>query len=460
MSLNGCSNRFVPWYLPFLGFAAREHLEYDATVLRWLLATAGVSASALLWMRRDKDLAFHIMSRVHRFGGSKLATASIERALARAHARERNGERTGLWRTFDAHIQRSVGAEYSAPIVKNAKGLLNYRVLVLKSPRDRERGVIAMDYSYIFPLFAALFDIEQIARKYYLVLEPSWRGVCTADILSYSKFDFPVFVESIEPRDTGFLERLKANFITAPIAANWWVDHRLVKPDPSMPRDLDVIMVAAWSSVKRHWRFFRVLAELRRRGHTLRVALVGYEAGKTRAAIEAEARRFGVLEQLEIHDSVSMTEVVKLLTRSKVHLLWSRKEGANRAIVEALFADVPIILREGLSYGHHYPYVNPSTGRFASEDNLGDVLLDMTSRYGDFRPREWALANMSCQRATEILEDTIRPVALAAGEQWTSRLAVKTVHLEKQAYWDPEDLTRFADDYTYLQKAIRKEFAM
>lgn len=452
--------RVLPQYGPFVRAAALEHLEYDATLFRWLLATAGTAAAAVLWLGRDKSRAFQIMSRVHRTGGSALAIANIERALARAHDRERNGQPTGLWDCFDAHIRHSVENERALSIVRNAKGLLGYRVLVLKSAGERERGVVAMDYSYVFPLFAALYDIERIARRYYIVLEPSWRGLCTADILSYSKFDFPVFVESVEPRDIAFMKGLNANFVTAPIAANWWVDHRVVKPDPAVRRDLDVIMVAAWSPVKRHWRFFRALAELRRRGHKLKVALVGYDSGKTREGIEEEARVFGILDQLEIHEGLSLPGVVKLLVRSKVHLLWSRKEGANRAVVEALFADVPIVLREGLSYGHHYPYVNPSTGRFASEDNLGDVLLDMTSRHGDFRPREWALANMSCQRATEILEDTIRPVALAGGEQWTSRLAVKTVHLEKQAYWDPEDLTRFADDYTYLRKAIREEFAM
>jgi hypothetical protein len=65
---------------------------------------------------------------------------------------------------------------------------------------------------------------------------------------------------------------------------------------------------------------------------------------------------------------------------------------------------------------------------------------------------------MSCQRATEILENAIRKVALAAGERWTSHLAVKTVHLEKQAYWDPEALMRFSEDYKYLEMAVRKEF--
>jgi glycosyltransferase involved in cell wall biosynthesis len=439
-----------------LRYAGLEYLEYDSTFVRWLVAAGGAALSALLWRLPDKSAAFRIMSRVHRSGGSDRAALAIQRAIAQANQHERNGRPTGLWRCYESHIDASLNSSQS--IVQNAKGLLGYRVLVLKGANGRERGVIAIDYSYIFPLFAALFDIESIARRYYIVLEPSWRGLCTADILSYSKFDFPVFVQTIEPRDTQFINGLEANFVTVPIAANWWVDHRLVKPNPAIERDIDVIMVAAWSSVKRHWRFFRVLGALRRRGHRLKVVLVGYDAGKTRTAIEAEARHFGVADQVEFHEGLTLVEVAGLLARSKVHVLWSRKEGANRAIVEALFADVPIVLRDGLSYGHHYPYVNPATGRFADEKSLGEVLVDMVQNHRSFRPREWALANMSCQQATAILEDSIRSVAIAAGEPWTKGLAVKTVHLESQQYWDPGSMVRFSSDYAFLRAHIRAPF--
>ena len=434
--------------------SAIEYLEYDAKFFRWLVAALGTVLASVLWMSRDKRLAFRIMSRVHRAAGSQRASLAIERKLALAHRAERAGHATGLWDHYAAHIDVSPASSLS--IANNARGLLGYRALVLKSAGDRERGVIAVDYSYIFPLFAALFDLEAIARRYYIVLEPSWRGLCTADILAYSKFDFPVFVQTIEPRDTAFIRGLGANFVPVPIAANWWVDHRLVKPDPAVVRDIDVVMVAAWSSVKRHWRFLRVLGELRRRGHRLRVALIGYNGNKTQEVIAAEARFFGVLDQLEFHENIPLPAVASLLARSKVHLLWSRKEGANRAVIEALFADVPIVLREGLSYGYRYPYVNRMTGQFANESSLADVLLGVVQNYQSFQPREWAMANMSCQRATEILEESIRRIALDAGERWTTSLSVKTVHLESQRYWNPDEVERFRDDYRFLEAHIRE----
>jgi hypothetical protein len=153
---------------------------------------------------------------------------------------------------------------------------------------------------------------------------------------------------------------------------------------------------------------------------------------------------------------LSLDDVGALLARSKVHVLWSRKEGSNRAIVEALFAGVPIVVRDGLSYGYHYPYVNESTGCFATEATLGDAILRVLDHREQYHPREWAMANMSCQEATRILERSIKPVALAAGEKWTRGLVAKTVHLESQRYWDPDDKSRFEEDYAFLRSAQRK----
>jgi glycosyltransferase involved in cell wall biosynthesis len=199
-----------------------------------------------------------------------------------------------------------------------------------------------------------------------------------------------------------------------------------------------------------------VLSDLRSRGHRLKVALVGYKSDKSRHAIEDEARHFGILDQLRICERLSLDEVGALLARSKVHVLWSRKEGSNRAIVEALFADVPIIVRDGLSYGYHYPYVNEATGCFAAEATLGDAILRVLESSEQYHPRDWAIANMTCQAATEVLDSRLQEYATALGEPWTRGLAVKTVHLDSQRYWDPEEVRRFEADYEYLRSQLRE----
>jgi hypothetical protein len=100
--------------------------------------------------------------------------------------------------------------------------------------------------------------------------------------------------------------------------------------------------------------------------------------------------------------------------------------------------------------------VNAETGRFATEETLGQALLDVLANPEQFHPRAWAMANMSCHRATEILEASIRAHAEAAGEPWTRGLVVKTVHLDSQRYWNPEDIQRFEADYRFLKSHQRK----
>ena len=141
--------------------------------------------------------------------------------------------------------------------------------------------------------------------------------------------------------------------------------------------------------------------------------------------------------------------------RSKVHVLWSRRECANRAIVEAMMADVPIIVREGLTFGFRYPYINDRTGRFVPEAELGDAILEMIANRDRYAPRDWILENMTCHKATAVLEEHLRRHALAAGEPWTEGLVVKTSTLDTQRYSTPADRDRFSDDYQFLESALQ-----
>jgi len=215
-------------------------------------------------------------------------------------------------------------------------------------------------------------------------------------------------------------------------------------------------MVASWADWKRHWRLFKALAQLRKRGHRLKMVLVGYEMGRTRGDIEALAEYFGIRDQVETFERISQDEVWKLLTRSKVHVLWSRREGSNRAIIEAMLADVPVIVRDGLNFGFRYPHVNEQTGRFVQEHELGDTILEMIAARRSYSPRDWMVRHMTCQKATQILEEHLRAAAQAAGEPWSGGLVVKTSALDAQQYLDPADRGRFVGDYQFLKSALRR----
>ena len=69
-----------------------------------------------------------------------------------------------------------------------------------------------------------------------------------------------------------------------------------------------------------------------------------------------------------------------------------------------------------------------------------------------YAPRDWVMANMSCQRGTAILSESIKKKALELGKAWTHDLAVRISGLHGLNYWDPEidRQNRFAADYDFL----------
>jgi len=427
----------------------REWLLFDAPLIGLFGSWLGLATAWGLAKLARPYQAVLLLTAIHRSRRSLVMKRLIERAIPTLR-------RSETWlpnvspALYDEHLRRVSMTPTFRRLADDPLRILGKRILVLKSPREHERGAILVDYIYAFPLFARLFEIERIAESYWLILEPSWVGACNLDLLCYTRYSFPVFVETTEPEERGFIQRLASNLVPVEVGGNWWVDHRMVRPLPGVVKDADVVMVAAWSSYKRHDRFFAGLKALKRRGRTLKVLLLGYAAADSDLTLE-DIRNLadfhGVTSMLEIHDGVAPEDVNAHLNRAKVCVLWSRREGYNRAIIEAMLADVPVILRRGHNYGHPYPYINPSTGCFADEKDLPVKLWDMVTHHERYKPRAWVLENMSSQRAAAVLSGVLKATALAGGENWTEDLAVKTVQVNTMKYWHPADSERFRSDY-------------
>jgi glycosyltransferase involved in cell wall biosynthesis len=426
----------------------REYLQFDAGVAHACLGAAGLTAGSILRTRGRGVRAIRLESALHRAALAGFVDRTVERRIARSRA------------SGSADLQRH--AETVAPVAatrvffEDPGRLVGKRILVLKSPNGAEKGVVLVDYFFVFPLFARFFDLDRIASRYHIVLEPSWSGYCEPDLLCLLDRPFPLFVQAYEPRDIALLERLDSNFIPVPTAANWWIDHRAFHPIDGAVRDADVLFLAAWARYKRHDAFFHALARLRRRGERLKVILVGYNGDQRRADIERLARYHGVADQMEIFERIAPEEINRQFARVKANLLWSRREGFNRAIVEGMYAGVPAILHEGFNYGYRYPYINEQTGAFATEASLPDRLLEFVRQSRSMDPRTWVLSHMSPQQATAVIDASIAAYARQHGEPWTEgRIAVKVTSLDAMAYWDEGDRDRFAPDHAFLRSMLR-----
>jgi glycosyltransferase involved in cell wall biosynthesis len=423
-----------------------EWMQFDAEIVRQMAALAGMLAGTIVHRANNLSQAFRIYGTLHRSGCSDIAGRAIERRL-RADRR--------FLSVYREHGDALRPTPRTATFFQDPGKLLGSLAIVVKSASPDEKGVIIILYSYVFPLFAKLFDVAAISKRYHIVLEPSWAGYCDLDVLCYAQYDFPVFVQGYERRDEAFVRGTAANLVMIPTGNNWWADHRLFKPLPGVQKDIDIVMIAGWGAYKRHAQFFAALRTLRKRQITPKVLLMGYALGMTREDILGLATFYGVDDQIEWHENLSRDQVNFHLNRAKVNILWSRKEGQNRAVIEGMLAGVPCIMREGHNYGDHYAFINNQTGCFSTEASLPDTIIRMIDTHASFAPREWVMANMSCQRATQVVSDAVGQVARARGESWSGELAVKLNGLDRQSYWDEESDVRFAADYASLRTALR-----
>ena len=228
------------WGRELFSVRVREYLSFDSFVCRKLIALLGLVMGSVLSVFRRPAKAFRYFSTIHRAAYSEMTSKMIERWLRSKLATK----------SFVPVCTQYLGGLSSGPgtakFYADPGRMLGTRLLVLKSPAANEKGVVVIDYSFILSLFAKKFDVARLGQQYYIVLEPSWSGYCDLDILCYSMFDFPVFVQTPEPRDVEFLSTIRGNLIPVPIGANWWVDHRVFRPLPDVTKDFDVLMIAAW----------------------------------------------------------------------------------------------------------------------------------------------------------------------------------------------------------------------
>lgn len=425
----------------FLAKKLKEFMLFDFVLSRHLFSAAVLLSANFFWLLKAKKKAVDLWLHLHRANYTTYASKVAERRISNLLSAPTSKVVSSI---FQDHIH---GVSATNETVRK---LLGHRILVVKSPSAKEKGVIFLDYNYVFPLFLKFFDIGEVSRKYRLVLEPSWSGYCDLDILCMTTVPDKVIVQAGEPRDFQLLNKIHSNLLPINTAANWWVDYRIMRP-LEVEKVNDIIMVASWSNFKRHYRFFEAISKAKSLGKELRVALVGYGTELSKDAILKQAAHFNVETQITIFENLTPEEVNIQYNKSKVNILWSRKEGFNRAIIEGMFAGIPCIVREGFNYGYEQPYINSSTGMYATEADLPTKLIEVVSRFEDFAPRDWVLKNMSVPIATQLVNEQLKQIAKQAGEEWTVDIVPKTCHLNTMEYWIPENKTTFLNDYRFLK---------
>jgi glycosyltransferase involved in cell wall biosynthesis len=289
-----------------------------------------------------------------------------------------------------------------------------------------ERGVIMLMYSEAILATAALYDLGALASRYMFVIEPSWWGYQDARFLLYLGSDLDVLVQSPRRADFEFVADLETNLIPVRVGAGEWGDPSVFRPRAAgQEATYDAVMVAAWDPLKRHEVLFRAAVRFEHeQGRPLRMALVGYNLGWNREVIERLLGQYGLERACAIFEDIPHAEVARIVADSKVSLLLSHREGANRAIYESMFCGTPIIVYRH-QCGVNLDHVNASTGLLAGEDELADAIRRVLDHPGDFDPRAWALENAGYANANKKINLALSEIAGRRGLPWTEDIAAK-----------------------------------
>lgn len=297
-------------------------------------------------------------------------------------------------------------------------------LMVLKPFRSsREKGVLFLNFDETVDKFFALYDVEKIARDYRLVFEPSAWGYQQPRMFLLYGLATDVVVEAQYQPDYNYIAELGGSLKPIRIGAGDWVDFETFRSGREEKKLYDLVMIANWLKWKRHKLLFQALQQL---GDEIgRVALIGYPIeGRTSDEIRQVAHNMGVGERIDIFENISAAEVGRIIQRSKIGIMLSKKEGANRGIYECFFSDVPVILTDQ-NIGVNRDHINTHTGMLAADDELFRTIRRMLAGHEGFQSRSWALTKTGWKNSSRQLNDFLRTLAMENQEEWTSDIFPK-----------------------------------
>jgi glycosyltransferase involved in cell wall biosynthesis len=337
---------------------------------------------------------------------------------------------------------------------KGGRAELLRDLIVLKAATADEKGVILLKYARTFSAVIALLDLPRLMQRYVFVLEPCWAGYCDPSILMYVAPGNPVMVMCFTKEDHAFVERVGPPLVPLRMGPADWVNADVFRAPEPRPKIYDLVMVANWARHKRHAQLFGALSTIRDRD--VRVLLVGFAwSDRTADDIRREAAAMGNPRiTVDIRENVKHETLSQLLAQCKAFVFLSRKEGDNKAVVEAMFADVPAIVFAD-TIGGAGSRVNSATGVFASDAQLAQKIVHMLDHHREFSPRAWALEHTGSAVATRVLDDALRAAVTASGGRYTRGIVEKT-NAPNLAYKDVARRAEFAADYDFILGCRRR----
>ena len=406
-----------------------DELKYSRTS-QWLFSAVNGLAGTLAGSERSK-LVKLLDSYRFAAGGSRR-----ENRLRKRLAHWLEPAHSGIWRESRIGWDRFKGWQQSGPLS---------RTVVLKAPSAEEKGVLLVTFEYNW--FKLLRDAEvarRIESRYDIIFSTSSSpGDYAMLCLALSTLRGPVYVMACNYGEIEKFGKVDPRVRCLPMLPCDWLEPANYRPKRWSERTIDILMVAGWGPVKRHWHFFDALRSL---PADLKVVLVGQPDGAyDRNSILRLAREFAVPQKIEVLESLDISKVSELQCDSRISTVFSRREGCCVAVAESLMADSPVALIEGAHMGP-CEYINGSTGCFLPLRGTGDALRKFLQDAESCHAREWATQNIANTVSWEKLGKFMAAERAARGEPWSGGMEVPC--------WKPHPMIPEGEPRRHLAEAF------
>lgn len=319
----------------------------------------------------------------------------------------------------------------------------NGRTLILKLPvlidsKIVERGAIIVKFTETFDPIYRLLNVSLLSKYFRIILEPSSVGYSLPEILSWTTLaPEKVIVLSPYRDDFEFLSNVTTNLIPLTLGPADWVDTSIFYKLPDVEKIYDVIYLASFNPIKRIDRYIRAIVRIKRKRPNYRAALVCAGHGDAKrevlATMECAKNRMSV----DLLDGMDQPSLNVMFNKSKVNILVSLREGANKGLAEGFFSGTPAILIKESAAGNHV-HINDQTGRVVPDSNLESALTWFADHDKEFSPHEWAMSHISPTVSAHLLSENLKELEISEGQQWTRDLFTK-VNRPELDYLDSEN---------------------
>lgn len=323
-----------------------------------------------------------------------------------------------------------------------------HNTIVLKAyVSENEKGVILVAYTDVVFIMFFLLNMDEIFKRYYLVVEPSTENACHLYYYFSKQYPNGIIHQYHSTRELDYLKRNGLRYID--LCAGDWIDDTIFKIRASQKeKKYDFCYVANFIDFKNHDFVFKALSS--QKAFDLKFVLVATTYyGLSVDEMKKKLEKHGLADGCEIKTNLSAAEVSEIYHQSYCSLLCSDREGSNKASFEALLCGTPVLVKEG-HIGFPYKKFKSSVFNYSNEAEFVEKIREIKTLSFDtssFLETGSSIANQKLQKKLKYYfeED---------GLSFTTELAkrVKVVHSK---YKNPENYFDFISDYEYIKSCSK-----